>query len=397
MMAALGAVVFLSWLASLSMMATYLSPAPSSANAGFWESRLERLGGTLFKVMPDSVAEKIRRNHAAAGGAQAPGDTRGTAGPSAGQQISAFSNLLTAVALNTLQLAIVGVLMWWAVRASLRPLRSISGEIASRKGLEVAPVPVDRVPDEIKPLISSFNALLLRVEEAVQAERDFVSQAAHELRTPLSALHAYAEVALRADTVEQKDAALQRLLEVARRSNRLAEQLLDLARLDAGINLAGYRDVDLAELAGHVLSEFKVQAENRGVRLVLGNSSCRATCDVDAIGILVRNLVDNAIRYGNRHGLVEVSCDYCVGDEQLRPYIEVCDDGPGVPPEARRSIFERFYRLADGKVPGSGIGLSLVAGIARLHGAQIETGTGVDGLGLCVRVIFPAEAAAATV
>lgn len=113
-------------------------------------------------------------------------------------------------------------------------------------------------------------------------------------------------------------------------------------------------------------------------------------CDVDAVGILIRNLVDNAIRYGRLHGTVEVSCGYCLRADQLHPFVQVSDDGPGVPEDARAAIFERFYRVSGNAVQGSGIGLSLVAGIARLHEARIETYEGGDGRGLCVRVLFPA-------
>ncbi|WP_199914207.1 sensor histidine kinase, partial [Xanthomonas fragariae] len=229
--------------------------------------------------------------------------------------------------------------------------------------------------------------------KAVQAERDFVADAAHELRTPLSALHAYAEVALRAPTLEAKDAAVRQLLETARRSNRLAEQLLDLARLDAGISSTAYHQVEMGELMKHVLDEFSVQADARQINLQAEVSPCLLRCDVDAIGILIRNLVDNAIRYGRTHGTVEVSCGYCLRADVLHPFVQVSDDGPGVPESAQASIFERFYRVPGSEVQGSGIGLSLVAGIARMHAATIEICEGNDGRGLCVRVVFAGDRA----
>lgn len=191
-----------------------------------------------------------------------------------------------------------------------------------------------------------------------------------------------------ASTPEAKDAALGQLLETARRSNRLAEQLLDLARLDAGISSAAYHQVEVGELISHVLDEFSVQADARQLQLQVEASPCLLRCDVDAVGILIRNLVDNAIRYGRLHGKVEVSCGYCVRADVLHPFLQVSDDGPGVPESAQASIFERFYRVPGSAVQGSGIGLSLVAGIARLHGATIEAGDGNDGRGLCVRVVF---------
>lgn len=314
-----------------------------------------------------------------------------SAGADSERGLISFQSGLIALVLNTAQLLIVGMLMWGAVRVSLRPLRGLSSEISRRKVFDATPLPVESVPDEVRPLIVSFNALLVRVDKAVQSERQFIADAAHELRTPLSALHAYAEVARGARTLEEKDLALLRLLEVSRRSNRLAEQLLDHARLDAGLNPAGYGRVEIDTLARHVIGEFSVVAEAKGVQLRLKGSQCRVECDLDAIGTLIRNLVDNAIRHGRENGVVEVRCGYDCRGRKIHPFIEVGDDGPGVPAEERDAIFKRFYRLAGSESRGSGIGLALVAGIARLHDARIETGTDMEGMGFRVRVLFPAD------
>ncbi len=382
MLAALAAIVLLSWSTSLWILVALVTQGHHSV----FEQELNTFGDQLIAVLPDTLEHRFDTPD--------PPDVADIQTPmgNASSRIS-LKQTLTAIVLNTSQLAILGLLMWWAVRTSLGPLRAVSLAIAQRTGLDTEPVPLDQVPDEIRPLIGSFNTLLARVEKTVQAERDFVADAAHELRTPLSALHAYAEVALRAPTLEAKDAALQQLLETARRSNRLAEQLLDLARLDAGITSAAYQQVDMGELITHVLDEFSVQADARHITLQLEAAPCTLRCDVDAVGILIRNLVDNAIRYGRTHGTVEVSCGYCLRADVLHPFVQVSDDGPGVPESARASIFERFYRVADSEVQGSGIGLSLVAGIARLHEATIETCEGNEGRGLCVRVVFASDSA----
>jgi len=365
MMVPFGVILIVVWGVTLSMMTASLTHGRES----FWDRQLESVGDLLLHVVPDRML-------AVAGSGQGGGD---------------FKNGLVALALNTGQLLIVGLLMWGAVRVSLRPLRSLSSDIARRKVFDATPLPVEQVPDEVRPLIVSFNALLVRVDKAVQGERQFIADAAHELRTPLSALHAYAEVARGARTLEEKDRALARLLEVARRSNRLAEQLLDHARLDAGLNPAGYGRVEIDALARHVLGEFSVEAAAKGVELRLRGAQCRVECDLDAIGILTRNLVDNAIRHGRENGVVEVRCGYDCRGLGIHPFIEVGDDGPGVPPEERDAVFKRFYRLAGSEARGSGIGLALVEGIARLHDARIETGTGMDGVGFRVRVLFPAD------
>ncbi|WP_425445639.1 ATP-binding protein [Xanthomonas pisi] len=380
MIVALGTIVLLSWAVSIWILIALILQGHESA----WEQRLNGLGEHLTKALPDQIEQRFEP--AARASLQSPQTSEhadGIESPKAD-----LRRTLTAVVLNTAQLMILALLMSWAVRTSLGPLRKISRAIAERTGMDTEPVPLERVPDEIRPLIVSFNTLLARVEKNVQAERDFVADAAHELRTPLSALHAYAEVALRAPTLEAKDAALHQLLETARRSNRLAEQLLDLARLDAGISSAAYHQVDMGELISHVLDEFSVQADARQIHLQVEASPCLLRCDVDAVGILIRNLVDNAIRYGRTRGTVEVSCGYCLRADVLHPFVQVSDDGPGVPEAAHASIFERFYRVPGSEVQGSGIGLSLVAGIARLHGATIETCEGNEGCGLCVRVVF---------
>ncbi|MCC4600557.1 ATP-binding protein [Xanthomonas melonis] len=381
MLAALAAIVLLSWSTSLWILVALVTQGHHS----MFEQELNLLGDQLVSVLPDTLQHRFDRP------AAPPAEANTAALDDDVSSRMSFKQTLIAMVLNTLQLGILGLLVWWAVRTSLRPLHSVSAAIAQRTGLDTEPVPLDRVPDEIRPLIDAFNTLLARLEKAVQAERDFVADAAHELRTPLSALHTYAEVALRAPTLQAKDAALQRLLETARRSNRLAEQLLDLARLDAGISSTAYQRVEMGELISHVLDEFSVQAHAREIGLRIAAAPCLLRCDVDAVGILIRNLVDNAIRYGRTRGLVEVSCGYCLRADILHPFVQVSDDGPGVPEVARVSVFERFYRVPGSQVQGSGIGLSLVAGIARLHGATIETGEGNDGRGFCVRVVFAGD------
>ncbi|MDR3446730.1 MULTISPECIES: ATP-binding protein [unclassified Dyella] len=379
MLAALGLVIALAWGISIAMYISYLHTGPSTS----WRSGLSSLGDTLVKALPDDwvrkqddVATRLPE------GKQMP--------TSSAQPVpSEPGGLLTAMVLNTVELAIVGILMWWAVVASLRPLRSLSENLARRKAFDSEPLSVKQVPDELRPLILAFNSLLARVDTAMRAERQFIADAAHELRTPLAALHVQAEVALRAEALQGKDDALRKLLGISHRTHRLAEQLLDLARLDAGLHSTGLHDTDLLELAGHVISEFSVQADSRGTRLLLSGTSCMARCDVDEMGILIRNLVDNAIRHGRDAGTVEIVCGDVMRDKVRHTSLEVRDDGPGVPGDEHAAIFARFYRASDSVARGSGIGLSLVAAIAELHDARVETGQGRDGRGFSIRILFP--------
>lgn len=299
-------------------------------------------------------------------------------------------SVFTAMPLNTLQLSIVGLLMWWAVRASLRPLAAMAEVLRQRDPFDATTIPTNSVPTEIRPLVEAFNALLKRVDSAIQAERRFISDAAHELRTPLAALHAQAEVALRAPTAEQKHAALVKLLAVSQRSTRLSEQLLDLARLDAGLHGKGDQRAELSALVLHVASEFEMAAERYGASIILDTAPCQIDCDVDEIGILIRNLVDNALRYGGENGQVKMRCGYVERGDKRHAFLEVADRGRGVPQDQREAIFKRFHRVPGSGIRGSGIGLSLVAAIAELHGASIEVSDGLEERGLCVRVVFSA-------
>jgi len=305
--------------------------------------------------------------------------------------------------LTTLLLTGAGLLMWFAVSKSLRPLTTLEAAVRSRRKFDLTPLPVAQLPTEIRPLVQSFNHLLDQLDQAMQGERRFIGDAAHELRTPLAALQAQAQVALRATTAADKDAALVKLLAVAERSTRLSDQLLDLARMDAGVHAPQKSLADLSELIMHVSQEFDMQAQQQRRTIILALTPCPIECDVDEIGILLRNLLDNALRYTAEGGRVRLSCGYrneesngSDGNNAGRDRIclEVADDGPGVPEAEHEAIFRRFHRVAGNGGRGSGIGLSLVAGIAQLHEATIETGAGLDGRGFSVRVLFPLPHAA---
>lgn len=286
-----------------------------------------------------------------------------------------------------LLLALLVGVIWSVVRWSLRPVSAMRAAVERRESFDLAPLPAQRLPAELRPLVESFNALLAQLDRAVQRERRFISDAAHELRTPLAALLAHTEVALRAKNVDEKDAALLRLSAAAERGARLSEQLLDLARLDAGIGTDRRSRVALHELLAVVVRDFEHLAERRGQRIALEIEPCFVDGDTDELGILARNLVDNALRYSGEGGRLAVSCR-----SGQRVCLTVADNGPGVPESERSRIFTRFYRLAGNGMRGSGIGLSLVARIAQSHGAVLEVGNGLDGRGLSVAVRFDVSA-----
>jgi signal transduction histidine kinase len=297
---------------------------------------------------------------------------------------------LVALGLLTVLVCFVGLLTFLAVKRSLRPVVALEDTLRRRARFDLTPLSTDALPTELQPLVKAFNHVLVQLDEAVENERRFIGDAAHELRTPLAALQAQAHVALHARSVAEKDDAIGKLITVAERNSRLSEQLLDLARLNAGENAPQRECADLSELALHVAREFEVFAETHQRKLTLDLAPAPLSCNIDEIGILLRNLVDNALRYTQQNGRVRIRCGCAHTDAGPAAHVEVADDGPGVPAGEHDAVFRRFHRVPGNGGRGSGIGLSLVAGIARLHQATITTGTGIDGRGFSVRVQFAA-------
>jgi two-component system sensor histidine kinase QseC len=294
-----------------------------------------------------------------------------------------------------LQMVVLAGLVWGIVRWSLAPANKVRELLAQRSALDLQPLPADDLPKEMLPLIDAFNKLLLRLDGALQSERRFVADAAHELRTPLAALMAQARLAQSAGTLEQARAALQPLVEGIERSARLTEQLLDMARVDAGVAGPARPGVPLHEIAALVTHEFDSAARAARVQLRLTTEPCHASVAVDAVGVLLRNLIDNAIRHGGEGTTVEIhagpgeAADGAAPATASAALLRVRDSGPGVPPQERSRIFARFYRVPGSRARGSGIGLSLVARIAELHGAHLSVGDGIGGRGLSVTVLWP--------
>jgi signal transduction histidine kinase len=217
-------------------------------------------------------------------------------------------------------------------------------------------------------------------------ERRFTADAAHELRTPLAAIRANAQVVVRARDAAEREVASRDLIASVDRSTRLVEQLLGLARADAALLPENTREVDLAELAMEQIIEQTPRAGKLGVILSSALESVQLRCDPALLAVLLRNLVDNALCHVPRGGMVTV----VVSANPEGAVLEVHDTGIGIEPGERERVFERFYRAAGQKTTGSGLGLSIVRRIAELHGATVTLLDGVGGRGLRVRVRFPA-------
>lgn len=273
------------------------------------------------------------------------------------------------------------------VRWSLKPVTGLQTDIAGRQEYDLTPLSVDKLPLELRPLIESFNRMLLRIDTAINNERRFIADAAHELRTPMAAIQTHAQVAAGSTSEEESRAALARLVTAVERGTRLTQQLLDSARLESNFGIK-YERVDLNRVVRLVADEFDIVAQQRQQIISLDTKPCFVCGDVDELGILLRNLLDNALRYSGEGSRIELIC----GTAPAADGITLCvrDNGPGVPdPEQRNRIFERFYRADQDHRRGSGIGLSLVRRIALSHGARLEVTDGLDNRGLCISVHFP--------
>jgi len=292
--------------------------------------------------------------------------------------------LMGAVLTFVLQALAVGLV----VRATMRPLDRLQRTLSRRDALDMTELPVQGLPRELHPFVASVNRLLQRLQQALRKEQSFLADAAHELRTPLAALTAQAEVARGAATLPESRAALDKLLAVARRSARLAEQLLDQARLEDQDAAAPLQPVPLHRVTNLVVRDFESAARGRSQHVTLHIEACTVAGRVDDLGVLLRNLLDNAVRYAGAGGRIEVRCRPLEGGGTL---LSVADDGPGVPAQERERIFDRFYRAAGTGERGSGLGLAMVARIAARHGASIATGNGLEGRGLCVALSFPGQ------
>ncbi|HEX6267140.1 MAG TPA: ATP-binding protein [Burkholderiales bacterium] len=273
--------------------------------------------------------------------------------------------------------------IWLGIGSGLRPLRELRAQLARRGVADLAPFDNSRTPSEIEPLVAELNRLFGRIDEALQRERRLTADAAHELRTPLAVLSTQAQVARRASSDAVRDEALDALVAGATRAARLIEQMLTLARLESGQVEGAPQRVDLRGLAREALAELAPRALEKNLEVALAEGPAAAADGNPAlIAVLLRNLVDNAVRYTPAGGRVRVAV-------RAPAELEVLDSGPGVPAAELPRLGERFHRLAPQGESGSGLGLSIVLRIAELHRARVRFAPGPDGIGLAVRVAFP--------
>lgn len=270
---------------------------------------------------------------------------------------------------------LLAVLMGWLIATSLSPLRRVAREVGSRDVASLQPLADSGLPDEVAPMVRSLNALLARLDEAMASQRAFVADAAHELRSPLTALKLQAQVVRRTDDEATRAQAMDALVAGVDRAARLVEQLLTLARNEPGAAAGRLLPLDLAGVVRQVLADLAPQAQARGTALHLElpaespEARFEVAGDAAALSVLVRNLVDNALRYTPEGGQVQVLLRHEAGQVLL----QVDDSGPGIPPEERDRVFDRFVRGSGaGQTNGSGLGLAIARSIAQRHGATLR-------------------------
>ena len=278
-------------------------------------------------------------------------------------------------------------LIYFSVRRGLKPLDDLANGVAARSPENLAALEAGAAPAEAQPLVGALNRLLARVSEALDNERRFTADAAHELRTPLAALKIHAQVAMAGEMPAQTRAALEKMQQGVDRTTRLVEQLLRLARLDPLEHVAAPQSVDLAVLAAIAVDEAASAARSGSQSLTVQADSSAGTVngDPDLLGAALRNLIDNALRYTPPGGHVMVTA----GRRDGKPQLAVTDDGPGVPAAELPHLAERFYRGSDPGAEGSGLGLAIVHRIAELHGARLEL-ENLPGGGFAARLQWPA-------
>ncbi len=289
-----------------------------------------------------------------------------------------------------------GILLWaiplfalvifFTVDRGLRPLQRLSGEVRRRDIDKLEPVDNRDVPRELLPLVNALNEMLSRLDEAIQREKQFTSDASHELRTPLAAIRLHTQLALKAKDMDGMKASLEKVMSSVDRSTYLVEQLLMLARLAPGNAAFPASEVELGDLCDTVNEEVAVLAREKGVvmerlhddrlRPILVNEQLLFT--------ILRNLLDNAIRYSPDNG--RVTCE--ITQTPAETVISIADEGPGIPPDQLESVTRRFVRLAGQEVQGCGLGLAIVSQAANCIGAEVVLENRGDApSGLLARVI----------
>jgi len=304
-----------------------------------------------------------------------------------GEKTGARSSILWAVLRGMLwpfiaALPLLALAVWWAVRRGTAPLRQLGTAVSTRQASALQPLAIDDAPVEIAPVIRALNELFARISALLESERRFTADAAHELRTPIAAIRAQAQVALGEADQNSRRHALSATIAGCDRASHLVEQLLTLARLEASTAPA-MAPLDGCTLIRQVSADLAPRAleKNQDLELV-APAACPITGNSTLLEILARNLIDNAIRYAPAKARIRVTLEETDSGWRLT----VADSGAGLSQDEQARLGERFFRVLGNDAAGSGLGWSIVHRIAGAHGLSLSTGRSEELGGLEVSV-----------
>jgi signal transduction histidine kinase len=302
------------------------------------------------------------------------------------EELAADAALRSAVPIAVL-IPLSWLLLGFVINRVMRRLNRVTAIVTARETESREPIPLKDVPSEVAPLVRAMNNLLERLRENLERQRSFVSDAAHELRTPLAALHLQIGNLRRVARGRQLLSRLTDLEDGARRASNLVAKLLRLARYDANLPCSPKDEVDIDDVIAHCLEELSPVATQDGIAIeIQAEASLRVWGRAVDLRILLSNLLDNAVRYTPTGGRVVVrsstNADGC-------GIVEICDTGPGIPAYLHERVFERFFRTGSPEIEGTGLGLSIARSIAERHAISISLENGSGGAGLMVRLCMP--------
>jgi two-component system sensor histidine kinase TctE len=288
--------------------------------------------------------------------------------------------------MDFIQVDVTLLLVWVAVHFGLKPLITVRRQIEARSARELRPLEVAAVPAEVRPLVDALNLLFEMLREAALSQRQFVADTAHQLRTPIAGLLGQLELLMRDPAASPLQSRLAALHDELSRLAHSANQLLALARADPSANLVDrFETIELKSLVERVLERHFDRSVNTEIDMGADAQSASVNGSARLLEDLLGNLVDNALNYTPSGGRVTVRS----ASEGGRPYLEVEDDGPGIPETERWRVRERFYRLPGAPGHGCGLGLAIVEEISQLHSALLTIDMGTNGRGTRIRVQFP--------
>jgi two-component system sensor histidine kinase TctE len=300
-------------------------------------------------------------------------------------QTAARYGLMSTLLWDFVQLDLTLVLVWIGIQLGLRPVKRLREEIAARTAQDLRPIDESAVPREIAPVVVNINRLFALLRTSVQAQQQFISNTAHQLRTPITGMQAQLELLIAERDAQPVRHRLLTLQESIRQLAHSSNQLLTLARADPAANIAARKQmVDLAATVSEVAARYFDRAIKSHIDLGINVAPTTIKADPSLIDDLLSNLVDNALKYTPPGGCVTVSA----GDEHGKAYLTIEDTGPGIPEAERQRVRQRFYRMPNSPGHGSGLGLAIVDEIAQIHDASVEIGPGANGAGTRIVVQF---------